>query len=221
MAPDAAGFWDSLHEQARFRPSYPSEHVVRFLARRACVHLPWRQRALDIGVGGGRHTILLAKFGYAVDGVDISAEGIRQTQNVLAEDGVSAELRQASMGLLPFAPDTFDVVLSVGVFYYGTAAEGQAAIDEVRRVLKPNGEALVVMRTARDVRRGRGEALGDEAYRLLTHDTNEYGTIQHFLTEQAVRDAFAGFSELQFELTETTFANRTARNSDWLISVRK
>jgi ubiquinone/menaquinone biosynthesis C-methylase UbiE len=218
---DPASFWDLLHAQDRFRPVYPSEDVVRFLAAREHHVSNGARRALDIGVGGGRHTLLLARSGYEVDGVDISSEGLRRTSELLARSGLRARLSQAPMHALPFGGDTFDIALSIGVFYYGTRAQGRAAAAELHRVLKRDGEALVVVRTTRDSRRGRGEPLGGETYRLNHDETNERGTVQHFLSEADVRDCYGAFAELRFELTETTFAERTARHSNWLVTLRK
>ncbi len=219
MTVKAAAFWDSLHAQERFRPGYPNENVVRFLAPRAQASAGGR--ALDIGVGGGRHSLLLSDLGYDVDGVDISAEGLRHAEEVIARGGGRARLQTASMNALPFPDATFEIAVSFGVFYYGSRAEGRAAIAELHRVLALGGEAFVVVRSTDDYRCAKGVNLGDNAYRLTITDTNEVGTVQHFLSEDDVRDDYSGFAELSFELAETTFAARSRRNSDWLITVRK
>jgi SAM-dependent methyltransferase len=219
---DAARHWDALHREERFRPLYPSEAVVRFLSR---FHAPLRSgralTALDIGVGGGRHTRLLCDLGFRTCGVDISEEGLERTRSLLADMGHTPELRKAAMTELPFPNDSFHVALAYGVFYYGTSAAMQRAIDELHRVLVGGGEALVVHRTCDDYRYGKGECLEPDTFRLSISDTNEQDTIQHFLSELALRAAFAAFSRLEYERTETTFAARTAKHSDWLITVVK
>jgi hypothetical protein len=43
----------------------------------------------------------------------------------------------------------------------------------------------------------------------------------HFLREEDIAHMFRALAEVRFEKTETTFANRKAVNSDWLIEVRK
>ncbi len=219
MTVEAAAFWDSLHAQERFRPVYPNENVVRFLAARASERSG--ARALDIGVGGGRHSLLLCDLGYEVDGVDISAEGLRHAEEAITRGGGRARLQTASMAALPFPDATFEIAVSFAVFYYGTAADGRAAVAELRRVLKPGAEAFVVVRTTADVRCGQGEAIGENGYRLTLDDTNERGTVQHFLSEADVPEVYGAFAELNFELAERTFAQRTRRDSDWLITVRR
>jgi ubiquinone/menaquinone biosynthesis C-methylase UbiE len=178
-------------------------------------------RALDIGCGGGRHTLLLAREGYEVDAVDISEEGLRHTAAALTAAGVRASLVAASMTELPFGDGTFDVAVSYGVFYYGTLSDGCAAVDELWRVLRPGGRAFAVVRTDRDYRAGKGVQVERGTYRLEVTDTNEFGTVQHFLSEDDVQAVYGAFSSLAFELSETTFADRSKTNSDWLVSVIK
>jgi SAM-dependent methyltransferase len=217
---DAARFWDQLHTQRRFRPAYPSEHVVRFV--RSLPDEGGRaRRALDIGCGGGRHTVLLAESGFAVDAVDISEEGLAHTRATLHAAGLDATLGVASMTSLPFGADTFDAAVSFGVFYYGTADEGRAAVSELHRVLRPGGRAFVVVRTRDDYRYGKGEEIEPGTFLIDADDTNERDTVQSFLGEDEVAERFAAFSELSFELTETSFGGRTGKNSDWLVSATK
>jgi ubiquinone/menaquinone biosynthesis C-methylase UbiE len=219
----AASFWDGLHNQPRFRPQYPSEPAVRFVRSVLSDFAPEsrRYRALDIGCGGGRHTVLLASAGFDVDAVDISDEGLRHTRTALADAGHDATLTLAPMTALPFEDNTFDVAVSYGVFYYGTLSEGRVAIGELHRVLKPGGRGFVVVRTSHDYRHGKGPQLEPSTFKCDIGDTNELGTIQHFLTEHDVVDSYGIFSDVEFELMETTFGGRTRKNSDWLITLTK
>jgi ubiquinone/menaquinone biosynthesis C-methylase UbiE len=68
-------------------------------------------------------------------GVDPSAEmpGIARTKV-----GPSADLRQSRAESLPFAGETFDVVVSTSTFHY--LRRPHEAVHEVARVLKPGGQ---------------------------------------------------------------------------------
>src|ERR1700675_2586280 len=94
---DPARHWDGLHVNERFRPIYPSETVVRFLLGRFRKRLQDgdRLRALDIGVGGGRNTRLLCELGFDTFGIDISAEGLKQTEGLLVRLGFKPTLKRA------------------------------------------------------------------------------------------------------------------------------
>ncbi len=197
---DPARHWDGLHANERFRPIYPSDPVVRFLMGRFRQRLKdgFRLSALDVGVGGGRHTRLLCELGFDTSGIDISAEGLKQTEELLSRLGLHAELKRARMTELPFEENVFDAAISYGVFYYGTADDMRKAIAELHRVLKVGGQAFVVVRTTDDLRYGKGQTLDPDTYMLTISETNEEGTVQHFMSEQAVPAYFAWFSDLAF-----------------------
>ncbi|MGH9529385.1 MAG: class I SAM-dependent methyltransferase [Terriglobales bacterium] len=219
---DPAKHWDHLHQNPRFRPSYPSDHVVRFMVgSRARMENNDHARFLDIGVGAGRHTKLAADLAFIPFGIDISLVGLQHAQERLRQGNVRPHLAEASMLALPFKDASFEVVLSYGVFYYGTAAEMKRGIQEAHRVLRPGGRAFVVLRTADDCRFAKGDQIEANTYRLTITHTNELGTVQHFLTAGDIPSYFSEFSRLNFEKSETTFANQQFLNSDWLITAEK
>lgn len=212
--------WDRLHGDPRFRPVYPSEPVVRFLkaSRTANIH---GARFLDIGAGAGRHLKLAADLSLIPFGVDISEIGLQHANDFLLRAKVKFHLTKASMLALPFSDASFEIVLSYGVFYYATAAEMQRAIREAHRVLAPKGRAFVVLRTLDDCRFGKGERVEPHTFRLTVSETNELGTVQHFLGAGDIPAYFSQFSSVSFEKTETTFGNRKFLDSDWLITAEK
>jgi SAM-dependent methyltransferase len=219
---DSSSHWDQLHENPRFRPIYPNDHVVRFLmANRELLEKHHPARFLDIGLGAGRHTKLAAELGFQAFGVDVSFVGLKHARERLLAAGLHASLSQASMLALPYIDCSFAVLLSYGVFYYGTANEMRQAIAEVHRILVPGGKALVVLRTTDDYRFGKGVRLGHNTFQLSISETNELHSTQHFLAADEVPVYFAKFAQVSFEKTETTFGNRSGTNSDWLITVEK
>jgi ubiquinone/menaquinone biosynthesis C-methylase UbiE len=221
MDTDSLRLWDNLHAQPRFRPRYPNEHVVRFLVRNFAEADRARLQALDIGVGGGRHTKLLCDLGFQTSGIDFSREGLKHCQAWLESEHQQAVLKHATFEALPFPDASFDAVVVYGVYNYGNERAMRQGIAELHRTLKLGGRAFVMVRTTADYRHGKGECLEPDTFRLSIADTNELGTVQHFLSERAVPEAFGAFAEVAFEKTETTFDQRRAVNSDWLIEVRK
>lgn len=219
---DARTHWDGLHENPRFRPSYPNDHVVRFLiANRNQANTFQSARCLDIGAGGGRHMKLASELGLAPYGIDISVSGLRHTQGRLGNANIRPLLACASMTAIPFADCSFDLVVSYGVFYYGTHSDMDRAIREIYRLLVPGGKAFIVVRTTDDYRFGKGERLEPNTFRLNISDTNEFDTVQHFLSAEDIPVRFSSYSNVSFEKTETTFAGRSRLDSDWLITVTK
>lgn len=210
-----------LHSDVRFRPLYPSESVVRFLVAARAKDVSHPPKLLDIGAGAGRHLLTAAEMGYLPVGLDFSLTGLMHARERLLAKGVTPLLSVAGMTCLPFADETFDAVLSYGVFYYGAAGEMKQSICEVLRILKLGAKAFVVLRTSRDYRYGKGTELEPGTFQLNITDTNELNTVQHFVTEEQIPEYFAGFSQISFEKNEFTISDRTKLNSDWLITAQK
>lgn len=219
---DPAAHWNALHASQRFRPIYPSEDVVRFLmALRAQLPVQTQYRLLDIGTGGGRHMLLAAELGFCPFGVDISVTGLSHARERMHQNNLSSSIAVASMISLPFAEASFHAVVSYGSFYYGTAQVMQQAIVEAHRVLAPAGKSFVVLRSTDDYRYRKGRELEPNTYELDISETNELGTIQHFLTAEDIPEYFTLFSDVSFEKVEWTTCGRTRLNSDWLITAKE
>lgn len=96
-------------------------------------------RALDVGCGGGRYTVALAKSGASeAVGVDMSELGIadaRRRVDAAGIDGVSFEI--GNVLDLGFETSSFDTVFSNGVLHH--SKDWVAGVGELVRVLRPGG----------------------------------------------------------------------------------
>jgi ubiquinone/menaquinone biosynthesis C-methylase UbiE len=106
------------------------------------------ERVLEVGFGPGvdvrRLLRCVGEEGH-VAGVDVSAEMVRQARarNRAAARAGRADLRQGSVGALPFAELSFDAAYSVNSAFFWPDLE--AGLREIRRVLRDGGRALVAV----------------------------------------------------------------------------
>jgi ubiquinone/menaquinone biosynthesis C-methylase UbiE len=103
-------------------------------------------RVLEIGVGAGTDFVQWLRAGASAVGIDLSPNSLGEARaRVRAEgfDSGEAELVVGDAERLPFADASFDVVYSYGVLHH--SPDTQAAIREVHRVLKPGGEARLMV----------------------------------------------------------------------------
>jgi SAM-dependent methyltransferase len=99
------------------------------------------KRVLDAGCGSGRHAYYAAKFGAEVAAVDLSdAIGVAR-ENTRALGRVSTI--QADLYNLPFAPESFDFIYSIGVLHH--LPDPEAAFRNLLRYLKPGGEIRIYL----------------------------------------------------------------------------
>jgi len=87
----------------------------------------------EVGCGPGRDTIYLVRAGADVTALDLSWNSIALARARVPE----AHYVRGSALSLPFAPGTFEVVVSDGVIHH--TPDARRAFGELARVLKPGG----------------------------------------------------------------------------------
>lgn len=127
--------WDSLHSAPEFASHY--EEITAWLAEAA---VP-RGRVLDLGCGTGTHAIALAVRGFDVVAVDF-APGMLLRAAEKRHRGTHLDFRQHDLTRpLPFDAGCFDAVLCS--YALQVIDDPVALLGEIRRVLRPDGVALV------------------------------------------------------------------------------
>jgi ubiquinone/menaquinone biosynthesis C-methylase UbiE len=97
-------------------------------------------RVLDVACGQGESARVLAEhFGCRMVGIDYSEKNIRRANQLTEDAGLSNRARfvQGDAELLPFANESFDVVIcecSLSIF-----PDAVVALTEMNRVLRPGG----------------------------------------------------------------------------------
>ncbi len=124
----AAGYYDATREMS---PEAMAQ-VVEVLVEALADHQP----VLEIGVGTGRVAVPLAAAGIEVVGIDLSEAMLRKLQ----EKRPVVAVAQADCTRLPFEDTRFGAVVASHVFHL--VAEWRAAVQEVLRVLRPDGTLL-------------------------------------------------------------------------------
>jgi SAM-dependent methyltransferase len=94
-------------------------------------------RILDVPCGYGRHAVELARRGFRVTGIDISAALLAQARRAAADLGVEVEFRRGDMRRLGYRR-RFDAVLNLftSFGYFGDAGDLQV-LRRFRRALRP------------------------------------------------------------------------------------
>jgi SAM-dependent methyltransferase len=156
---DVAGYWngrpcgDGLAEAQRGSAEYfeqierakdelePYVHAFADFSR-------WRDRdVLEIGCGLGTDTVRFARAGAHVTAVDLSATSVELARRRLEDSGLVGDIREADAEQLPFADASFDLVYSWGVLHH--TPDTARAIREAARVLRPDGEARLMLYNSR------------------------------------------------------------------------
>jgi ubiquinone/menaquinone biosynthesis C-methylase UbiE len=124
--------WDrGTYEDTATELSPAAEHVVRL------AHIEAGQAVLDLGTGTGNAALLAARAGADVTAVDPSQRLLDLARNRVG----AGEFHVGKAEALPFDDQSFDRVLSLFAVIF--TDEPERAAQEIVRVLKPDGKALI------------------------------------------------------------------------------
>ena len=116
------------------------EHVPWMLSRLEFTRFAGK-KLLEVGFGMGTDLFQFASAGALVSGVDLSATHLQIARRRFSLYGVPADLRLADAEELPFEDGVFDAVYTFGVLHH--TPNTQKAVEEIYRVLKPGGRAII------------------------------------------------------------------------------
>lgn len=115
----------------------------RKVAERLRAIAPENGAVLEVAPGPGFLAVELARGGkLRVTGLDISKTFVELARKNAAEAGVRAEFRQGNASEMPFADNSFDVLVCRAAFKNFT--QPQKALREMRRVLRPGGKGVII-----------------------------------------------------------------------------
>lgn len=172
------------------------------------------KRVLEIGVGLGTDFVQFVRAGAEATGLDLTDAAVEAVRARLAQEGLQAEVLVADAEALPFADGAFDLVYSYGVLHHTPDTAG--AIAEVRRVLKPGGEARIMLYARRSwlaagawLRWGLGRGRPWRSVSDVLADHLESPGTKAY-SEAELRKLFAGFSSVAVERRVTPYDRRVA-----------
>ena len=98
---------------------------------------------LDVGCGQGIDLVEYASAGARATGIDLTPRHVELARGHVAALGLTASVVQGDAERLPFADASFDRASSNGVLHH--TPDMPAALREIRRVLRPRGQARIIV----------------------------------------------------------------------------
>ncbi len=166
------------------------------------------ERLLEIGLGYGTVSQVLASRGLDFHGLDIAPGPVEMVRYRLAELGIDQpeeRVRVGSILELDHPDQSFDHVVTIGCLHH--TGDLPRAIEQVRRALRPGGRAMVMLYNRHSFRRMRmtvgrrlrGEKPDDEEMRGA-YDRNlegEAAPATVYTSVREARDLFQRFSKVR------------------------
>ena len=214
--------WDQSYLKKENFIFFPKESVVKFLSRyvrrfvepneiKDIARLPSAPRALDLGCGIGRQTLLLDEFGFEAYGADISENAIAEAKKLFHSRGqpeLCSRLTVLTNDQLPYENQFFDVVISDSVLDSMYFEHAKKLVKECARISKQFLFVTLIAGPPKEV-----EVNGDF----------ESGTIQSYFDERKISELIAktGFQISSLELVETRDLIKGFKNSRYYVTMIK
>jgi tRNA (uracil-5-)-methyltransferase TRM9 len=124
---------------------YNFRHWSRFRSELETVGHRWQKgRLLNIGCAHGPD-FLPFRSGFELYGVDFSIEMLHFALRYSQKFSFAVNLVMADVTCLPYPDETFDRAISVATYHHIKREGREKALSELRRVLKPGGEAFITV----------------------------------------------------------------------------
>lgn len=129
------GFFQDL-EEYRF-------DKLHYLPKRVNFNGYKNKSILEVGCGVGIDLARFAKGGAKVSGIDLAEKSIELARQHFSQQNLAGRLKRGDGEKLTFEDNSFDCVYAHGVIQY--TANDQQMVNEIFRVLKPGGQAIMMV----------------------------------------------------------------------------
>jgi ubiquinone/menaquinone biosynthesis C-methylase UbiE len=209
LLPEMEGFSARWYARQRGTPSQIA--IVRRQAAQLTEGMP-NGAVLEVAPGPGYFAIEIARLGrFQVTGLDISHTMVEISKENAAAAGVNIEFRQGDATEMPFADESFDLVVCQAAFK--TFKRPVSALNEVHRVLRRGGRAVI-----QDLRK---EASGADIDREV--DGQKVGAVNGFMTKRILawlRNRAYSASHFESLVAESNFRTCEIKSDGIALEVR-
>lgn len=178
-------YWVQVHSRTEWG-QYPTEHVIRFIARNYYNKNRKEIRILDFGCGGGAHTWYLAREGFDAYAFDGSNSAVEKLKIRLKKEGLNANVQVCDAAQLKYEYNFFDAIIDNFCSFNNTIDLVEYMYDEMYHILKPGGKILTAVFGKKTLGYGTGKEIEKDTFSNLEEGTLKGRTKIHFFDKQGL-----------------------------------
>jgi SAM-dependent methyltransferase len=191
--------WEQVHKEQEWG-RYPSEDVIRFIARNYYKTDRKSIKILDLGCGGGANAWFFCKEGFDVYAVDGSKAAINKTDSLLKSMGLQANLFVCDIVHMPFDDSFFDVIIDCACIYSNTIFCIEEIVKECYRTLKQDGKMYTTGNFTLDTTGiGTGLKIEENTYKDITEGVLAGRGTAHFFTQNEMERVYNKFKNVTID----------------------
>lgn len=163
----------------------PSEELVELIDTS---DVP-RGRALDLGCGGGRDSLFLARRGFQVLAIDMSPHAIAKLKTIADNFHLNVECIVADIRMCKFPSEEFVLVSATTLLDHVDPPDAIDLIKQIKKCLRHGGYVFAEVFTVED-----------PGYRQLRNLASECSNhVRHYYEKGELRDLFSDFTVLRYD----------------------
>lgn len=156
--------------------------LYRFL--NYCNESNLEKSVLDCGAGGDCPPLaLFSDYGYKTNGIEISDSQIEKAKVFSEKYGFELNISKGDMRKLPFEDESISYIYSYNSIFHMIKNDMMKSVNEIKRVLKPEGICCINFLSVLDSGYGEGEKLGEGEF--LQIERNEKVIHSYYSIDEA------------------------------------
>ncbi len=179
--------WEKIHATEEWG-KYPSESVIRFVARNYYNKDRKSIKILDFCCGSGANTWYLTREGFDVYAFDGSQSAVRKIKYRLKAEGLSADIKVCDALETNYEDDFFDCIIDNVSIYANRLNDIVKMYGETYRMLKTGGKIFTSMFTKNTTGYGLGEALEKDTFKNISQGNLAGRGIAHFYDKKEITE---------------------------------
>jgi len=189
--------WSKIDQKEREYWSVPSKDVFQFM-----FHLKDRghHKIYDLGCGIGRNLFFLLDMGFDVYGSEYSIDAVKEVNEKLIKLGYSQRVKHESMTEISEDDKSYDAVIAYNVVYHAYFSDMVKALDNIYRILKPNGSLLITFQSKRSPVYNAKYEVGTGT--VIKKEGHETGIPHHFVDREEIIFLLKNYSILEISHIE-------------------
>lgn len=213
--------WEKIFKELEWG-KYPSEHVVRFVARNF-YKAPDRSkvRLFDLGCGTGTSSLFMAREGFEVHGIDGSETAIQRVNNSFKAEGLRGTFKTGDFVALPWDDNMFDGAVENVALCCNPFSRCKMAVAEILRILKPGGLFQSCNFTNRSWGFESGVSVGKNEYSSFADGPLHERGFGLLMDRDQIDELYSGFDDVVVEKMSRTGCGQKHLIEWWLVECRK
>lgn len=184
--------WEQIHQSMEWG-KYPSENVIRFVARNYYKKDRGHIRILDFGCGSGANTWFLAREGFDTYAFDGSKSAVEKAKAHLQAEGLFNVHFDVMDGTeILYENSFFDCVIDNVCIYANRLEHINEMFANVYRVLKPGGKLFSTCFGTGTTGYGEGEQIEKNTFCNIKRGPLADRVVVHFFSEDELKTSAGG-----------------------------